>query len=109
MHGEKIGERTEYVGSNGAIRQRVQSTPAAIGYAGLGFVDDTVKALSINGIAASAATVRNGSYPIARALYMFTNGYPTLGSHLYRLVTLCLTEEGNSMIKETGFIPTTDY
>jgi len=109
MGGEKIGERTEYVGSNGAIRQRVQSTPAAIGYAGLAFVDDTVKALSINGISASEATVRNGTYPIARPLFMFTDGYPKLGSHLHRLVTLCLTEEGNSMIKETGFIATTDY
>jgi phosphate transport system substrate-binding protein len=109
MNKEKIGEGTEYVGSNGAARQRVQSTRAAIGYAGLGFVDHTVKALSINGIAASAATVRNGTYPIARALYMFTDGYPKLGSHVYRFITLSLSEEGSSMIKETGFIPTTDY
>jgi len=109
MQKEKIAEGAEYVGSNGAVRQRVQSTPAAIGYAGLGFVDDTVKALTVNGIAASSATVRNGTYPIARPLFMFTDGYPKLGTHLYRLVTLCLTEEGYSMIKETGFIPTTDY
>jgi len=109
MNKEKISDRAEYVGSNGAIRQRVQSTPAAIGYAGLAFVDDTVKALSINGIAATAATVRDGSYPIARPLFMFTDGYPKLGSHLQRLVTLCLTEEGNSLINETGFIATTDY
>ncbi len=109
MNKEKIGAGTEYVGSNGAARQRVQSTPAAIGYAGLGFVDDTVKALSINGISASAATVRNGTYPIARALFMFTDGYPKLGSHVYRFITLSLSEEGSSMIKETGFIPTTDY
>ena len=50
MAKQKIHENCEYVGSNGAIRQRVQSTPAAIGYAGLGFVDKTVKALRINGI-----------------------------------------------------------
>lgn len=109
MNKEKISDRVEYVGSNGAIRQRVQSTPAAIGYAGLAFVDDTVKALSINGIAPTAMTVRDGSYPIARPLFMFTDGYPKLGSHLQRFVTMCLTEEGNSLIKETGFIPTTDY
>jgi len=109
MNKVKISDRSEYVGSNGAIRQRVQSTPAAVGYAGLAFVDDTVKALSINGIAATEATVRDGSYPIARPLFMFTDGYPKLGSHLHRLVSLCLTEEGNSMIKETGFITTTAY
>ena len=109
MKKEKIGERVEYVGSNGAVRQRVQSTPAAIGYAGLGFVDDTVKALEINGIAPTAATVKSGVYPIARPLYMFTNGYPKMGSQLYQLVTLYLTEAGASMIEETGFIPVTNY
>lgn len=109
MNKEKIGEGTEYVGSNGAARQRVQSTPAAIGYAGLGFVDDTVKALRINGIAASSETIRSGVYPVARALFMFTNGYPKLGSHVYGLVTLCQSEAGADIIKETGFIPMTEY
>jgi phosphate transport system substrate-binding protein len=109
MRKEKIGERTEYVGSNGAVRQRVQSTPAAIGYAGLGFVDDTVKALEVNGVAPTPATVKSGIYPIARPLYMFTNGYPKLGSNLYRFVTLYLSEAGASMIEETGFIPVTSY
>ncbi len=109
MRNAKIGEGTEYVGSNGAVRQRVQSTPAAIGYAGLGFVDETVKALKINGIAPSPATVKTGEYPIARPLYMFTNGYPKLGSHLYKFTTLHLSEDGFYMIEEIGFIPVTAY
>lgn len=109
MRKERIAGGVEYVGSNGAIRQRVQSTPAAIGYAGLGFVDDTVKALRINGVAPSPATVKTGEYPIARPLYMFTNGYPKLGSHLYRFMTIHLGEDGYHMIREIGFIPLTDY
>jgi phosphate transport system substrate-binding protein len=109
MNKEKIGAGAEYVGSNGGIRQRVQSTPGAIGYAGLGFVDDTVKALSINGIAPSSATVRAGVYPVARALFMFTNGYPALGSNVYDLVTMCQSETGSNIIQETGFIPMTEY
>ncbi|HSG29512.1 MAG TPA: phosphate ABC transporter substrate-binding protein, partial [Candidatus Krumholzibacterium sp.] len=75
MNNEKIHESTEYVGSNGAVRQRVQSTPAAIGYAGLGFVDRTVKALEINGVMPDQVTVSSGLYPISRPLYMFTDGY----------------------------------
>ncbi len=109
MAGEKIHGRTEYVGSNGGIRQRVQTTPAAIGYAGLGFVDATVKALKVNGVVPSAATVRTGQYPIARPLYMFTNQYPALGSHLYRFMTLHLTSEGEEMVKSIGFISVTQY
>jgi phosphate transport system substrate-binding protein len=109
MRKEKINEKAEYVGSNGAARQRVQSTPAAIGYAGLGFVDDTVKALSVNGIKPSSATVRTGTYPIARALFMFTNGFPKLGTHVYNFINLSKTEAGDNLIKETGFIPMTEY
>ncbi|WP_372806588.1 phosphate ABC transporter substrate-binding protein [Pontiella sp.] len=109
MNKQKIHENCEYVGSNGAIRQRVQSTPAAIGYAGLGFVDKTVKALKINGIYPSAETVQTGEYPIARPLFMYTNGYPKLGSPLYRFVTIHLTEDGQEMVEEIGFVPVTAY
>jgi phosphate transport system substrate-binding protein len=109
MDKQKITEKAEYVGSNGAIRQRVQSTPSAIGYAGLGFVDKTVKALNVNGVYPSAATVRTGEYPVARPLFMYTNGYPKLGSPLYRFVTLYLSEDGQEMVEEIGFIPVTSY
>lgn len=106
---EKIKDGAEYVGSNGAIRARVQSTPAAIGYAGLGFVDKTVKALEINGIYPTPETVTSGLYPIARPLFMFTNGYPKLGSHVHAFVTLHLTEKGQEMIEDIGFVPVTNY
>ncbi|MBI9020145.1 MAG: PstS family phosphate ABC transporter substrate-binding protein [Verrucomicrobia bacterium] len=109
MSKQKITEKAEYVGSNGAIRQRVQTTPAAIGYAGLGFVDKTVKALKVNGVYPSAATVRTGEYAIARPLFMYTNGYPKLGSAVYQFVTLYLTEDGQEMVEEIGFIPVTSY
>jgi phosphate transport system substrate-binding protein len=109
MDMQKIGEKAEYVGSNGAIRQRVQSTPSAIGYAGLGFVDKTVKAIKVNGVYPAAATLRTGEYPIARPLFMYTNGYPKLGSSLYQFVTLHLTEDGQEMVEEIGFIPVTSY
>ena len=109
MSKQKIHKNCEYVGSNGAIRQRVQSTPAAIGYAGLGFVDKTVKALNINGIYPSAETVQTGEYPIARPLFMYTNTYPKLGSSLYQFVTIHLTEDGQEMVEEIGFVPVTAY
>ncbi len=109
MNKEKIHEGVEYVGSNGAIRQRVQSTPAAIGYVGLGFVDRSVKALEINGIMPDRNTVSSGKYPIARPLFMFTNGYPELGSHLHAFITLYLTPRGQEIVEEIGFIPVTNY
>ena len=109
MNKEEIAKSVEYVGSNGAVRQRVQKTPTAIGYAGLGFVDRTVKALEVNGVYPSKATVVSGRYPISRPLYMFTNGYPKLGSHVHALVTLHLTKKGQEIIDAIGFVPVTDY
>ncbi len=109
MKGEKIAKTCEYVGSNGAIRQRVQSTPSAIGYVGIGFIDNTVKALPVDNVIPSTETVKNGSYPIARPLYMITNDYPKMGSHLYRYVNLYLSKKGQTMIEEIGFIPVTSY
>jgi len=109
MDKQKIAANCEYVGSNGAVRARVQKTPAAIGYAGLGFVDKTVKALKVNGIYPDQLTVASGKYPIARPLFMFTDGYPKLGSHVHAFVTLHLTPKGQEMVEEIGFVPVTQY
>jgi phosphate transport system substrate-binding protein len=109
MNKEKIDEGAEYVGSNGAIRQRVQSTKAAIGYIGFGFVDNTVKALEMGGVYPEPGTIASGAYPIARPLFMFTNGYPELGSHLFTFITLHLTPRGQEIVEGIGFIPVTRY
>jgi phosphate transport system substrate-binding protein len=109
MKKEKIASGVEYVGSNGAVRQRVQSTQTAIGYVGLGFVDRTVKALPIGDVSPTSRTVATGKYPIARPLYMFTNGYPRLGSHLHAFITLHLTEKGQEIVEAIGFVPVTQY
>ncbi len=109
MKKQKIVRNCEYVGSNGAVKGRVQNTPNAIGYAGLGFVDRTVKALKINGIYPSKKTVTSGKYPIARALFMFTDGYPKLGSHLYNFIRIYLSRKGQQMVQRIGFVPVTNY
>lgn len=106
---EKISDKAEYGGSNGAIRQRVQSTEGAIGFAGLGFIDETVKALEIDGVPPSRETVTSGAYPIARPLFMFTAGYPKLGSHLHTFVTIHLSRKGQEMVEGVGFVPVTNY
>ncbi|NLW49499.1 MAG: phosphate ABC transporter substrate-binding protein [Candidatus Brocadiaceae bacterium] len=109
MGNEKMGAGTEYVGSNGAARSRVQTTRQAVAFVGLGFVDRTVKSLQINGVEATPATVVNGRYPIARPLFLFTSGYPTLGSHLYAYTTLHLTPKGQEIVEGLGFVPVTNY
>jgi phosphate transport system substrate-binding protein len=109
MKKEKMAESVEYLGSNGAIRQKVQSSRTAIGYVGLGFLDRTLKVLTVDGVEPTRLTVATGKYAIARPLYMFTDGYPKLGSHLHAFVTLHLTRKGQELIESIGFIPVTEY
>ena len=104
----KICEGAEYAGSNGGVRQRVQMTKGAIGYAGLGFVDRSVKALEINGIVPCAETVIGKTYPIARELFMFTNGAPATDSLIAKFLGLSRSEKGREIIEEIGFIPVPD-
>ncbi|MFA5043421.1 MAG: phosphate ABC transporter substrate-binding protein [Kiritimatiellia bacterium] len=104
MKGAKMAGKTEYVGSNGAIRQRVLSTEGAIGYVGLAFREG-VKALKVNGREATPEAVVAMTYPIARPLYMYTNGRPKQDTPLYDFITLSDTAEGKKIIADTGFVP----
>jgi len=103
MKKEKVTEAAEVAGSNGQIKQRIAKTPTAISYLGAGFVDKDVKALLINDIAATPETILNKTYPIARPLYMVTNGEPT--GHVKSMVELCFTEAGRKIIEDIGFVP----
>ena len=101
----KIIGSAEYTGSNGGVRQRVQMTKGAIGYAGLGFVDNSVKALEINGVAPSAETVIAKQYPLSRELFMFTNGEPKPDSLAGKFLGMSTSDKGKEIIEEIGFVP----
>jgi phosphate transport system substrate-binding protein len=101
---DRVTEKAEYVGSNGAVRQRVMTTEGAIGYVGLAFTDG-VKPLEINGVMPTQETVNDKSYPICRALYMYTNGYPKAGTPLSDFLNLYKMEDGKKIISEQGFVP----
>lgn len=109
MKKERMFEKVEYVSSNPQSHARVKTTPAAIAYVGLGFVDASVKALDINGVKPSRQTIARGKYPVSRALFLFTNGYPELGTTVHQFCTFYLSEEGQEIIEAKGFVPVTDY
>jgi phosphate transport system substrate-binding protein len=109
MGSEKLAQTVEYVNSNPQAHSRVATTTGAIGYVGLGFVDDQVKALTVNGIVPNKKTITAGQYPISRPLFLFTNGYPQLGSNEYAFCTFYLTEKGQEIIEAKGFVPVTNY
>ena len=109
MEKEELAKNVEYVNSNPQAQARVKTTAGAISYVGIGFVDAEVKALKIDGSAPTKQTISNGTYPVARPLFMFTNGYPKLGSTVFKFCTFYLTEKGQEIILAKGFVPVTSY
>ncbi|MFA5555050.1 MAG: phosphate ABC transporter substrate-binding protein, partial [Phycisphaerae bacterium] len=74
MNKQEMGSKVEYVNANPQAHARVRTTPGAIGYVGVGFLDGNVKTVVVDGVTPSRRTIANGTYPIARPLFMFTNG-----------------------------------
>jgi phosphate transport system substrate-binding protein len=109
MAKQKMASGVQYVASNPESHAAVKSTAGAVAYVGLGFIDKDVKALKIDGVMPSRKTIAKGEYPVSRPLFMFTNGYPKLGSLIHALVTFHLTPKGQDIIDAKGFVPVTEY
>ena len=89
--------------SNGSVRTTIASTPLSIGYLSFGYLDDTTKALEIDGTAPTAANAANGSYPIVRPLNMMTDGKP--GSVAQAWLDFIFSAEGQAIVADEGYIP----
>lgn len=90
--------------SSGAVIQAVSKNKNAIGYDGIGYVNSEVKALKVENIAGTAETTLNGTYPISRPLYMFTQGWPT-GDALKFINFMLHPQKGQKYVVEAGFVP----
>ena len=90
------------VASNGQAVQTVAQNRVAIGYIGIGYVDKSVKSVKVNGKTATEATVRDFSWPIARPLFMYTNGKPTGAAA--KFIDFVLSPEGQKIVKEVKYV-----
>lgn len=88
--------------SNGAVKATVSGNPNAIGYIGVGYIDNSVKALKIDGVSPSRDTIKNGSYPIFRRLYLITKGDATGLTRDF--IDFVLSDEGQKIVEEKGFV-----
>ncbi|MCG6552694.1 MAG: phosphate ABC transporter substrate-binding protein [Candidatus Magnetominusculus sp. LBB02] len=90
------------VASNGQAVQTVAQNPFAIGYVGIGYMDKSVKSLLVGGIKDSPDTVRNGTWPIARGLYMYTKGKPA--GNVAKYIEFVLSKEGQDIVNTEKFV-----
>jgi phosphate transport system substrate-binding protein len=86
----------------------VEKTPCAIGYSGLAYATDHIKMVCVSKdgqpcVSPSVATASDGSYPIARPLFMYTNGEPQGDIKAY--MDWILSDEGQCIILNKGYAP----
>lgn len=89
--------------SNGEMRASVASNLYGISYVSLGYLDETVSAVVVDGIEATIENVQNGEYPITRILWVFTKGMPNKLEAAF--ITFIQGPEGQAVVEELGYIP----
>lgn len=103
----KLGSR-DMQGSKDVV-DLVETTPCAIGYSGIGYRTDGVRALAIGAedagpfVEPTPENTLNRSYPIARGLYMYTLGDPA--GEIERYLDWVRADPGQVIVDRSGFIP----
>jgi len=103
LEGSSVRDDALKVASNQAVTTTVSSTPFSIGYIGLGYLNDNVKAIKVDGVMPSKATAKSQEFPIVRPLYMYTNGEAQGLAKLF--LDFVFSTEGQEIVDELGFVP----
>ena len=90
--------------STGDVIATVSQNPNAIGYASLSAVKDTVKALSVGGVAPSEDTVKDGSYVIQRPFVLVTKDGVTLSPAAQAFLDYALSADAAPIIAQAGAV-----
>ncbi len=107
-----LGKDAEYakearlLASNQAIVDEVKGNAAAVGYVGLGYAEnaaDDVVELAVEDVMPEVDTVLDGSYPLARGLYLYSDGEPSGVMKVY--LEWILGAEGREIVEDQGFVP----
>ena len=89
--------------STNGVMTAVANDETAIGYISLGSLNDTVKAVTVGGVEATAENVSNGTYTLARPFNIVTNGEPT-DPVAVDFIAYCMSPDGQALATEDGYI-----
>jgi phosphate transport system substrate-binding protein len=104
-----VGKDAEYaqaaklLPSTQAIVDETKANDAAIGYVGVGYLSADIKVAQVEGVTASVDTVLDGTYPISRGLYLYSNGAPT--GVFKAFLDWILSTEGQMLVEDEGYVP----
>lgn len=91
--------------STGDVIGNVASNPSAIGYASLSAVSDNVKAVKVNGVDCTEATVQDGTYEIQRPFVMITKDGTQLSDAAQAFLDFAMSADAASLIAQAGAVP----
>jgi phosphate transport system substrate-binding protein len=99
----KVTESATPYTSTSLLRQAVAASENAVGFISIGYLDSTVKALTIDYIAPTEETITDGSYALSRSLYVFTKGAPS-GANARFIDFLRSASVQEDIVKKEGYI-----
>ena len=91
------------VNSNGAMKTAIANDPNALGYVGIGHLDNSIKGLAVDGATPTQENAASGTYPVTRLLYMNTKGEPQGLTKAF--VDYIYSESGKKHVSGAGYIP----
>jgi len=95
---------TTYHGSNAEVKTAVTGSDKAIGYVGMNYAEGgALRAIAYEGVTPSAETIKDGSYPLSRALNLYTFGDPNPNAE--KFIYFIVSDEGQNIVEDSGFVP----
>ena len=91
--------------STGDVITTVAQNPSAIGYASVASVKDTVKAVTVDGVAATGANIKDGSYVVQRPFVLVTKSDTPLGESAQNFFDYITSAAANDIISAAGVVP----
>ena len=95
-------DTAEVTNSTSVMMTTVAGNPLAIGYVSLGTLQDTVKALQIDGVEANVDNIKNGTYAISRPFNIATQA--EVSEVAQDFIDFILSDEGQAVVEENGYI-----
>lgn len=103
MDGQRITPKAIVQNSNGSVKQLVSNDQDAVGFISLGLVNHQVRALRLNGVAATHENIVNGTYELYRPFLFIAKSKPT--GAVEQFIEFVLSDEGQQTLAQKGLIP----
>ncbi|QAV33398.1 phosphate ABC transporter substrate-binding protein, PhoT family [Fervidobacterium changbaicum] len=103
---EKMSPRVRMLESSMAELETVAKTPYSIAYFGVGYVDQSVKVISVNGVMPTKQNILSYKYPLSRPLFVFvdvTKGWPEEGP-IADFLRFIVSKRGQELVEKAGFV-----